>query len=39
MKATLVLCLQTSQEIEDLKILDSQGKSRILCLTDFNDIA
>jgi len=39
MKATLVLCMQSSQEIEALKIYDSQGNSRILCLTDFKDIA
>lgn len=39
MKATLVLCMQSSQEIETLKIHDSQGNSRILCLTDFKDIA
>lgn len=38
MKARLILCLQTSQEIEALKIYDSQGNSRILNLTDFNDI-
>lgn len=38
MKAKLILCLQTSQEIEALKIYDSQGNSRILNLTDFNDI-
>lgn len=39
MKAKLIFCLQTSQEIEALKIHDSQGKSRILNLTEFNDIA
>jgi hypothetical protein len=39
MKATLVLCLQTSQEIEALKIHNSQGMSRIMCLTDFMDFA
>ncbi len=38
MKAKLILCLQTSHEIEALRIYDSQGKSRILNLTDFNDI-
>lgn len=39
MKAKLIFCLQTSQEIEDLKIHDSQGQSRIFRLNDFNDIA
>lgn len=38
MKAKLILCLQTSQEVEALKIYDSHGNSRILNLTDFNDI-
>ena len=38
MKAKLVVVLQTSQEIELLKILDSQGQSRIFRLYDFNDI-
>lgn len=38
MKAKLVFALQTSQEIEALKILDSQSQSRIYRLTDFNDI-
>jgi hypothetical protein len=38
MKARLVICLQTSQEIEALIIVDSEGQSRIFQLTDFNDI-
>ncbi|KPL80031.1 hypothetical protein [Levilinea saccharolytica] len=38
MKAKLIVGLQTSQEIEALKILDSQGQSRIFRLHDFNDI-
>lgn len=38
MKAKLVVVFQTSQEIELLKILDSQGQSRIFRLNDFNDI-
>src|SRR5258708_1735083 len=38
MKATLIFGLQTSQEIEALKIPDSQDLSRIFRLTDFNDI-
>jgi hypothetical protein len=38
MKAKLIVVLQTSQEIESLKILDSQGQSRIFRLNDFNDI-
>ena len=39
MKARLVICLQTSQEILVLQIRDSEGQSRICQLTDFNDIA
>jgi len=39
MKARLILCVQTSQEIEALKFADSQGQSRIFRLNDFNDIA
>ena len=38
MKAKLVIALQTSQEFEPLKIVDSQGESRIFKLADFNDI-
>lgn len=38
MKARLVICLQTSQEIEALQIFDSQHQSRIKQLSDFNDI-
>ena len=38
MKAKLVISLQTSQEIEALRIVDSQSHSRIFRLTDFNDI-
>ncbi|BBB49218.1 hypothetical protein Pelsub_P2449 [Pelolinea submarina] len=38
MKAKLVIVLQTSQEIELLKFLDSQGQNRIFRLNDFNDI-
>ena len=38
MKVKLVICLQTSQEIDSEKIVDSQGQSRIFRLTDFNDI-
>lgn len=38
MKAKLIICLQTSQEIEGLSIPDSQGHSRVLRLSDFNDI-
>jgi hypothetical protein len=38
MKAKLIVGLQTSQEIEALKIFDSQSQSRIFRLTDFNDI-
>jgi hypothetical protein len=38
MKAKLVFALQTSYEIETLKIYDSQNQSRVYRLTDFNDI-
>lgn len=38
MKAKLIICLQTSSEIEALKVLNSQGESRVRQLTDFNDI-
>lgn len=38
MKAKLMVVVQTSQEIESVKILDSQGQSRIFRLNDFNDI-
>lgn len=38
MKAKLMVALQTSQEIESLRMLDSRGQSRIFRLNDFNDI-
>ena len=38
MKARLIFCLQTSQEIEALQVSDSQDQSRVLKLSDFNDI-
>lgn len=38
MKAKLIIGLQSSQEIEALKILDSQGQNRVFRLSDFNDI-
>ena len=38
MKARLMICLQTSQEIEGLQISDSQDQSRVFRLSDFNDI-
>jgi hypothetical protein len=38
MKAKLIFGLQTSQEIEALRILDSQSQSRIFRLQDFNDL-
>ena len=38
MKAKLVVVLQTSQEIEALKMVDSHGRSRIFRLDDFMDI-
>lgn len=37
-KSTLVMVLQTSQEIEALKMVDSHGRSRIFRLDDFMDI-
>jgi len=39
MKAKLIIALQTSIEIADLKVLDSKGQNRVFKLTDFNDIA
>lgn len=39
MKAKLIVALQTSVEITNLKVLDSKGQSRVFKLTDFNDIA
>jgi hypothetical protein len=38
MKARLMICLQTSLEIEGLQISDSQDQSRVFRLSDFNDI-
>lgn len=38
MQATLILSLQTSPEIDALKMTDSKGQSRIFRLTDFFDI-
>lgn len=38
MKAMIIICLQTSYEIENLKISDSLGNSRVFSLADFNDI-
>ena len=37
-RAKLIVVLQTSTELEQQKILDSQEQSRILRLSDFNDI-
>lgn len=37
-QAKLIIVLQTSQEIETRRIVDSQGNSRILRLSDFNNI-
>jgi len=39
MKAKLVFALQTSQEIESLRINNSQSQSRVYRLIDFNDLA
>jgi len=38
MRARLILCLQTSQEIERLHVSESQGQSRVMQLSDFNDV-
>ena len=38
MKASLMICLQTSQDLENQLITDSQSQSRVLKLSDFNDI-
>jgi hypothetical protein len=38
MKSRLMICLQTSQEIERLRVSDSQSQNRVLQLSDFNDI-
>ena len=38
MKSRLIICLQTSQEISQLHLVDSNGKSRIFLLNDFGDI-
>jgi hypothetical protein len=38
MGATLIVCLQTSDEIESLKIKDSHGNSRIHRLEEFNEL-
>ena len=38
MRAKLFIGLQTSQEIEGLNIVNSQLQTRVLRLSDFNDI-
>jgi len=38
MNAMVVLCIQTPLDINDHKISDSQGRSRIFHISDFNDI-
>lgn len=38
MKAKLLVCLQTSGELELLDMKDSRGQSRVRPLVDFNDI-
>ncbi len=38
MKAKVIIALQTSQEVDSLKIFDSENQSRVFRLTDFNDI-
>jgi hypothetical protein len=37
-RATLVFCLQSSSEIEDLNINDTRGRSRVLALAELNEI-
>jgi hypothetical protein len=37
-RATLVFCLQSSLEIEDLNITDTRGRSRVLALAELNEI-
>jgi hypothetical protein len=37
-RATLVFCLQSSSEIEDLNITDTHGHSRVLALAELNEI-
>ena len=37
-RATLVFCLQSSSEIEDLNISDTRGRSRVLSLAELNEI-
>jgi hypothetical protein len=39
MKARLIVCLQTSLEINNLQINQFQGQNRVNQLADFNDIA
>lgn len=36
--ATLVFCLQSSMEVEDLNISDTCGRSRVLALAELNEI-
>lgn len=38
MRAKLVICLQTSHEVKNAMFYDSQQRSRIFELSDFNDI-
>lgn len=38
MRAKIIICLQTSQEIENLKIMNSLDEKRVLKLEEFNDI-
>lgn len=37
-KAILIVCLQSSLEVDALNFRDSQGNGRVLNLSDFNDI-
>lgn len=38
MKPSLIFCMQSSDEIERLSVLDSHGRSRVHQLSDFNDL-
>jgi hypothetical protein len=38
-RARLIFALQSSLEVEALRIMDSRGRSRVLRLTDFREIA
>ena len=37
-RTTLVFCLQSSSELENLRITDTRGRSRVLALSELNEI-